>query len=139
MTASKSISEGDSFTCPYCQSASIAKSKTEYDGFIAKRKYLVCAFCGAELIPPGNEQKTKKKTAKHPEPEKLSSLFGEDGTTDAPVISDLLSDDRQRRFCKNCKHNFITPFKCYCELHQKEVEPLQDCPDFEPKARLDSL
>ncbi len=139
MPVNKSISEGDSFTCPHCQSLSFAKLKTEYEGFTARRAYLVCAFCLAELLPNEKESKADKAPVKSHCPEKLSSLFGETGAGDEPVISELLLDDQERRFCKDCLHNFITPFKCHCDLHQKEVEPLQDCPDFEAKSKTTSL
>jgi transcriptional regulator of met regulon len=76
---------------------------------------------------------------KKPAPGKLASLFADAEESDTPVISELLSDDQERRFCKNCRHNFITPFKCHCNLHQKEVEPLQDCPDFQPKNKISSI
>lgn len=134
-----SILEGDSFTCPHCQSSSIAKLKTEYEGFTVKRSYLICAFCQAELNTDKKKDKTAQIPLKKPAPEKLASLFGEADEADTPVISELLSDDQERRFCKNCLHNFITPFKCHCNLHQKEVEPLQDCPDFEPKNKAASI
>lgn len=139
MPVNQSISEGDSFTCPHCQSVSIAKQKTEFDGFTVKRTYLVCAFCQAELAASKKPSKPGKKSVTSPLPDQLSSLFGASSDGGKPDISDMLSDDQERRFCKNCCHNFITPFKCHCNLHQKEVEPLQDCPDFEPKRKVDTI
>jgi hypothetical protein len=139
MPVNQSISEGDSFTCARCQSSSFAKLKTEYEGFTIKRSYLVCAFCQAELYADNEREKTPQAPVKKPAAGKLSSLFGEAGETDKPVISELLEDDKERRFCKNCRHNFITPFKCHCNLHQKEVEPLHDCQDFEPKRKVDTI
>ena len=139
MSNKQSISEGDSFTCPHCHSASFAKSQTEYEGFSVKRVYLVCAFCQAEIGDNGKSDKTTKSPAKSTGSNKLSSLFGQSQATDKPGMAELLSDDNERRFCKNCRHNFITPFKCHCNLHQKEVEPLHDCPDFEPKTRITKL
>jgi len=139
MPINQSISEGDSFTCPHCQSASIAKLKTEYEGFSVKRSYLVCAFCQAELFADKKPAKQRKAPVKNPSSEKLSSFFGERADTSGPAMSELLSDDQDRRFCKNCRHNFITPFKCHCNLHQKEVEPLQDCPDFAAKSKAASI
>jgi hypothetical protein len=139
MSTNNSISEGDSFTCPYCQAGSFAKSRTEYEGFSVKRVYLVCAFCQAEISGNGKGDKTAKSPAKSTGSNKLSSLFGQSQATDKPGMAELLSDDNERRFCKNCRHNFITPFKCHCNLHQKEVEPLHDCPDFEPKTKITKL
>jgi len=139
MSINQSISEGDSFTCVHCRSSSFAKLKTEYEGFTIKRSYLVCAFCQAEIYADKKSEKTAQVPAKKPAVGKLSSLFGEVGETDKPVISELLEDDKERRFCKNCRHNFITPFKCHCNLHQKEVEPLEDCQYFEPKRKVDTI
>lgn len=139
MSDKKNISEGDSFTCAQCHSTSIARMESEYSGLTIKRKFLVCAFCRAELPSPTKEKSAGKGIEKRIAQGKLASLFGGSQATEEPVISDLLADDRERRFCKNCRHNFITPFKCHCNLHQKEVEPLQDCPDFKPKKNLSSL
>lgn len=139
MSTNKPISEGDFFLCPHCQTSSFAKSHSEYDGFSLKRRYLACAFCQAEIGIKKEAKATDKPTAKSHAAEKLSSLFGEVQTADEPVMSELLSDDKQRHFCKNCRHNFVTPFKCHCNLHQKEVEPLHDCPDFEAKKTATSL
>ncbi|MFA6931418.1 MAG: hypothetical protein WCT05_13920 [Lentisphaeria bacterium] len=139
MPDKKNISEGDSFTCPQCHSASIARMESEYDGLTIKRKFLVCAFCRTELPSPAKEKNTGKRIEKRVDQKKLSLLFGDSQAPEEPVIADLLADDHERRFCKNCRHNFITPFKCHCNLHHKEVEPLQDCPDFEPKKKLSSL
>ena len=127
-----SISEGDSFTCPHCQSPSIAKLKTEYDGFTIKRSYLVCAFCQAELYADKKKDKRAQVPVKKPAPGKLASLFADAEESGAPVISDC-SDDQERRFCKNCRHNFITPFKCrvICIRRSGALAGL----DFQPKIK----
>ncbi|MFA6816506.1 MAG: hypothetical protein WCS73_09465 [Lentisphaeria bacterium] len=56
----------------------------------------------------------------------LSDLFlSEEGET-SPQDPGLLS------FCKNCAHHFENPFRFHCVLHNKDVNPMDDCPDFTP-------
>ena len=129
------IQAGAAFHCPHCQNDSIAKCSKEYEGFSLKREYLACALCQAEIAAPATDCGTETKA----EPSALQALFADNHTADKQNVGELLEDDGQRRFCKNCLHNFFTAFKCFCNLHQKEVEPLHDCPDFSPKKRLSSL
>ncbi|NMA43339.1 MAG: hypothetical protein GX946_08140 [Oligosphaeraceae bacterium] len=136
MNKQSHIQAGAAFRCPYCQSDSIAKENKEYEGFKLKRVFLACALCQAELdVAPVAEADDKAKNKTN----KLQALFAQDCTTARPDVGELLDDDGQRHFCKNCLHNFFTAFKCFCNLHQQEVEPLHDCPEFSPKKKITEL
>jgi hypothetical protein len=126
------IREGGSIFCEACQSKSIAQLEKEYEGFTVKRQYLLCALCRAELVQNKAAQSEVKPSQKKPA-SALADLFAVSEDKDSKSFSALLADDNVRRFCKDCKYNFITAFKCFCELHKKEVEPLSDCSDFVKK------
>jgi len=125
---------GDSFFCQHCQARSVVKSKREYTDFTVTREYLVCAFCQHELPAPDTAPAGKAPALAPARPRNaLSELLGDDAVPEQADAAALLQDNQERRFCKNCDYNFLTPFKCQCTLHHREVEPMQDCPDFSPK------
>jgi hypothetical protein len=59
----------------------------------------------------------------------LASLLGADAGAEAPGV-DLGESDG--RFCKNCRHFLRHPFQSRCLFHDRDVEPMNDCEDFDP-------
>jgi len=121
---------GQHFKCPHCKSDSILKTKRELSGFTVIREYLACAFCGAEIkCEASPESFSEPVSAK---PSALDSLFG-GKAAESSTHHNLFGDEAvSKRFCKNCAHHAFNAFTCRCEKHEKEVEPLDDCSDFEP-------
>ncbi|NLZ64143.1 MAG: hypothetical protein GX902_10085 [Lentisphaerae bacterium] len=128
------LASGDTFFCQHCQARSVAKIKREYTDFTVTREFLVCAFCQHE-IPAQASAPAGNAPAKAPAPPRnaLAELLGDEPVPEQVDAATLLQDSQERRFCKNCDYNFLTPFKCQCTLHRREVEPMHDCPDFIPK------
>ncbi len=126
------LTEGDTFFCQHCQARSIVKKKREYVDFSLKRELLVCAFCQKEIAVAAAAE-TSSVTAAAPRPNALAALLGVEDEPLNPDAASILQAEQERRFCKNCAYNFVTPFKCHCTLHRREVEPMQDCPDYAPK------
>lgn len=122
--------KGMQITCPHCQQDSIVKQQTEMDGWTKVGTYLSCALCGERL------QNAKSETATPPASKtdtggkkNLLDFLG----TDEESQKELLTDDGQRCFCRDCSHLLEHPFKVYCLLHKKTVNPMDDCPDFQRK------
>ena len=120
--------KGMQITCPHCNEDSVVKLKAEMDGWTKVGESLVCALCDAKLETPEEPAST--------EHEKDSG--GADALKDflgvsAAETEELLKDDGDRRFCRDCKHLLEHPFKVYCLLHKKDVNPMDDCEKFERK------
>jgi hypothetical protein len=62
---------------------------------------------------------------------KLSSLFGGEKQDEKPKIH----ADGEKKFCRDCMHLVSHPFLTRCSLHAKEVNPMDDCPDFKSKVK----
>ena len=112
--------------CPFCHEESFAKKKNLTDGWKITGTVEVCALCGAEL---------KKDTATDPDISKtqasrdrLASLLGGDLREKVE-----LSGTADRRFCRNCRHFIVHPFKSVCALTDDEADPMGECAGFEAK------
>lgn len=117
---------GDVFRCPDCGQESIVKIRKKMDGFRCLGEELICMLCGA--VQPGDVPE------KSGDPEKdtagsFAALLGVE-----PDRRQHLADDSRRGFCRDCKHYISHPFLSRCDLHDKGVNPMDDCPDFAGKA-----
>lgn len=115
--------------CPYCKEESFAKKKLLRDGWKITGEVEVCALCGKEL-PTG---KPDAAAAAGPEAERkrrLASLLG----ADAPETVKLAGTE-DRRFCRNCRHFIVHPFRNVCALTDREADPMGECGRFTAKVR----
>jgi len=122
---------GDSWDCPKCGRNTFLKKTSVMDGWTKKGDILSCASCGekvADLAESPAAGEREKAAA-----QKLSGLFG--GETVAKVTID--SDASEKSFCKDCALLVPHPFLLRCSKHNKEVNPMDDCPDFVRKQDKD--
>lgn len=119
---------GDKITCESCGQEAFAKKKTEMDGWKKKGEILVCGFCSAKLGDWSDSPKDDQ-TPKETSMSKLESFLGTK-KEDGPKISD---DGDDRRFCRDCVHYITHAFLNRCVRHDKEVNPMDDCPDYKRK------
>lgn len=90
---------------------------------------VVCAFCKAPVAarspsvapPVGGGAKAASAAAL----DRLASFL--DTTPEA--VPEFKDKDRGH-FCKDCQHYFKHPFYSRCLLHDKPVEPMDDCDDY---------
>lgn len=115
--------------CPHCGQSTALKEKELMDGWTKVGKVLACAICG-------------KKIADIPEPhiagaEKGKALSGLAALLHAETEAkpEIKVNDGEQQFCRDCEHFIAHPFLSRCTFHQKEVNPMDDCPDFNPKPR----
>lgn len=73
------------------------------------------------------------KSSKAAESSSLSELFGDIKNTNETSI--LKAPETQMKFCKDCKHYLIHPYKSFCCLKKKDVEPTSDCNSFARRAK----
>lgn len=125
------MKSGDKTDCPHCGQSTIVREKVETDGWQVVGKVLVCAFCGKSLGTP--EEKCASETSGNDDSASLSglaSLLGAEPPTAAPRL-DTAPDEA--RFCRDCVNYVAHPFLSRCELRHANVNPMDDCPDFERK------
>ena len=100
---------GGKFVCPACGQESWLKTVTRYEGFTAVGEVETCALCGHEFAPGEAEVETEE-------------------------TPEFLRRSGPRRVCYLCVHYVVNPFVQKCVLHDREVEALDSCPRFAPKA-----
>jgi len=121
---------GETFRCEACGRDSIAKAQKIMDGWRCLGESVVCAFCKAPVAPPvpAGDAAAKPAADTTAARDRLASFLGT-----APVAAPEFRDKRKGHFCKDCKHYFKHPFYSRCLLHEKPVEPMDDCADFTPR------
>ncbi len=115
---------GQTFRCPECNRDSIVKVRKVMDGWRCVGEALVCAFCGASLGAPEDPGAADSRGAAEARG-RLAALLD----TEPPRRPEFKDRDKGR-FCKDCRHFFKHPFYSKCLLHEKTVEPMEDCADF---------
>lgn len=125
---------GQLFDCPHCNQNTFLMKEAVMDGWTKKCDVLKCASCGTVIdeikendsFTATQEQQNKKRNA-------LAALFGEEPETDLKTVnSDLFNTEK--RFCRDCQYRVMNAFRIRCGKHEKDVNPMDDCPDF--KARM---
>lgn len=101
------------------------------DGWRKAGEVLKCVSCSAiveEIRPEADSE--RKAPSRSDGMAKLASFLGE-----APVEKPRIeAKDSEKRFCRDCAHLVAHPFLCRCSLHNRDVNPMDDCPDFKPKS-----
>ena len=114
--------------CPVCGEPSMAKLKTQMDGFRKVGEVLVCMMCNAELEPYRAE--TAAAVAETRKLNDLGVLLGA-----VPVArARLTAADDEKRFCKDCAHFMPHPFVDRCDIDNHPVEAMDDCDKFAKRA-----
>ena len=124
---------GQAFRCEACGHDSVVKREKRMDGWRCVGEQLVCALCGEPLA---EDEEPGDGASGHTEPQpdaaakdRLAMFLGEDA---AGAGVELGLGESDGRFCKNCRSFLRHPFRSRCLLHERDVEPMDDCSDFEP-------
>lgn len=119
---------GEAYNCPQCGKSSFLKKVSVMDGWKKVGDILACASCSAKAadlnstVPEPEREKTKSVS-------KLASFFNAEEEK-KPKIK---AEENEKRFCKNCMHFIVHPFLNRCSRHEKDINPMDDCPDYSPK------
>ena len=123
---------GEKFTCPACGNSAFAKLEKILDGWDVKGEHLVCSFCGADAGAPDSPQ-TVDAASVSAGRKALDALFGNDtAEKKKPSILDMDSP-AEHRFCRDCAHALVNVFAVVCTRKHCEVQPMDDCPDYEKR------
>ena len=122
---------GEQFTCPACGRTAFAKLEKILDGWDVKGEHLVCSFCGADAPDAPKSGDAAPVSAGR---KALDALFGNDGSAVQKKPSILEMDTpSEHRFCRDCAHSLVNAFAVICTRKHCEVQPMDDCPDYEKR------
>ena len=97
-----------------------------------KGEHLVCSFCGADAGAP-DAPESEDSTSVSAGRKALDALFGnEESAEKKPSILDMDSPS-EHRFCRDCAHSLVNAFAVICTRKHCEVQPMDDCPDYEKR------
>lgn len=118
---------GDPWDCPHCKKSSFLKKESVLEGWTKIGEVLKCASCNVvvEKIQPGAKTEV-------PEEKKVNALAALLGVEESAPADNFLAD-AERRFCRDCKHRVMNAFRIYCTKHERDVNPMDDCPDYQPR------
>ena len=123
---------GEQFTCPACGRTAFAKLEKILDGWDVKGEHLICSFCGADAGAP-DAPESVDTTSVSAGRKALDALFGNEETAEKkPSILDMDSP-AEHRFCRDCVHALVNAFAVICTRKHCEVQPMDDCPDYEKR------
>lgn len=126
------MKSGEKFTCPACGRTAFAKLEKLLDGWDVKGEHLVCSFCGADAGAPDVPQSSDPNSVSAGR-KALDALFGNDAAEEKkPSILDMDSPS-EHRFCRDCAHSLVNAFAVICTRKHCEVQPMDDCPDYEKR------
>jgi len=129
---------GEQFTCPACGRTAFAKLEKILDGWDVKGEHLVCSFCGADAGAPDAPKSPDPNSASAGR-KALDALFGNDAAEEKkPSILDM-DTPSEHRFCRDCAHALVNVFAVICTRKHCEVQPMDDCPDFEKRPEQPSF
>lgn len=114
--------------CPHCGEESFAKKKNLTDGWKITGVIEVCALCGSQWQKdePAAPVSAGKQAASR---NRLAALLGGDLSEKVS-----LAGKADRRFCRNCRHFLVHPFKSVCGMTDLEADPMGECPEFEERS-----
>ena len=120
---------GEQFSCPACGRTAFAKLEKILDGWDVKGEHLVCSFCGADAPDAPKSGDAAPVSAGR---KALDALFGnEDAAAQKKTSIMDMDTPAEHRFCRDCAHALVTAFAVICTRKHCEVQPMDDCPDYE--------
>lgn len=120
---------GDEIKCPHCNADAFLVKKTLMDGWTKTGEILSCSACSqkiADMPDKGVETAQKSKSVS-----KLAAFLD----TEQEKKPELHASSDEKCFCRDCEYFISHPFLSRCDLHNRDVEPMNDCPSFKPKKK----
>ena len=127
------MKRGDEFDCPHCGASTFLKQESILDeaGWRKIGEALFCAACSEKIEDIVDEEPNSFVQKDKKELSALASLLG----TEPEKKVRLQESAGDTHFCKDCKHFIVHPFMDRCALHEKDVNPMDDCDDYIKKDR----
>ena len=118
--------------CPHCGKNTFAVREPVMEGWTKKGEILRCASCGAVIGPCAAEETAGSAggDAAASKRQALAALLGDEAAA-GPVAPGFLKEEK--RFCRDCAHRVMNAFRIRCMKHDRDVGPMDDCPDFQAR------
>ena len=126
------MKHGDQFTCTSCGRTAFAKLEKILDGWDVKGEHLVCSVCGADAGAP-DAPKAEDAGSVSAGRKALDALFGNGGSAEKKTSILDMDTPSEHRFCRDCAHSLVNAFAVICTRKHCEVQPMDDCPDYEKR------
>ncbi len=123
---------GEQFTCPACGFTAFAKLEKILDGWDVTGEHLVCSVCGADAGAP-DAPKSEDAASVSAGRKALDALFGNDESAEKKTSILDMDTPSEHRFCRDCAHSLVNAFAVICTRKHCEVQPMDDCPDYEKR------
>jgi DNA-directed RNA polymerase subunit RPC12/RpoP len=120
---------GEDIQCPQCGKNTFLKKVAVLDGWTKTGEILACAACNAKIADLKPEE--KESPSNDAAANKLANFLG---GAEKEKIPEIKAAAGEKRFCRDCRHLVAHPFLTRCERHKKNVNPMDDCPDFTVKS-----
>jgi len=120
--------------CPHCGKNVFAVKVPVMEGWTKKGEVLKCATCGAVLGPCAAEKTPDPASddAFASKRQALAALLGDDTPSERPAPGFLTEE---KHFCRDCAHRVMNAFRIRCMKHDRDVNPMEDCPDFRAREK----
>lgn len=126
------MKHGDELDCPHCGKSTFIIKKAVMDNWTKSGDIFACSGCGAKIAdveetPFAFEEKSSAASSA------LAGFLG----VEKEKKKELSVTDDEKHFCRDCGNLVAHPFLTRCDLHKKDVNPMDDCPDFIQKKQED--
>ena len=120
---------GEQITCPHCENDAFATKKTLMDGWTNLGEVLACSACDKKVGDlddsiPFEDKTSSAKSA-------LSDFLG----VEEEKQKEFEVSEEEKYFCRDCGHYIEHPFLTRCQLFDKKVSPMDDCPEFKKREK----
>ncbi|HJO94082.1 MAG TPA: hypothetical protein QF753_11820 [Victivallales bacterium] len=118
---------GDEVNCPHCNQDVFLVKKTIMDGWTKVGEILVCSMCNKKISDLVLKDEKNRKEQKNSSIDKLASFL----KTEQEEKSELKKENKY--FCRDCTHFVSHPFLDRCSYFDKNINPMDDCSNFQKK------
>ena len=119
------MKHGDEIDCSHCGKSAFVIKKAEMDGWTKLGDIFACSACGAKIADVKESKIASKESSSV-----ASSALADFLNTEKEEKKELIATEDEKHFCRDCGHLISHPFLIRCDLHKKDVNPMDDCPDF---------
>jgi len=129
------MKQGDDIVCSECGKDTFVSKRSIMDGWTKKGEVFVCSACGAELgsAESADDGSSWGSSGGGSKAAAAASLLG----VELEEKKELTATEEERRFCRDCANFVSHPFLSRCELRGTNVNPMDDCEEFEFKKSKD--
>lgn len=126
------MKQGEEVDCVHCGKSTFVVKKSVMDGWTKIGDVFACSLCDAKLADVEYEEVEREKKIS----QASSALAGFLDTEPEEKVT-LVAEGSEAHFCRDCDNLIVHPFLIRCELYDKDVDPMGDCPDFIKRDKRD--